>query len=138
MGQKIFEELKTIEKKNKNDHSDAIVLVFYFMANLHFSPSSSFIWSFQRILLQWISSAYFLLSVARLSLSLSLSHTHTHTHTHTQMHIIFLSLMFSNIHLSGFSLDSHQLIHPRSKVHRRCYLSQTLLNLNGLLLQPGR
>jgi hypothetical protein len=134
MGQKIFEELKTIEKKNKNDHSDAIVLVFYFMANLHFSPSSSFIWSFQRILLQWISSAYFLLSVARLSLSLS----HTHTHTHTQMHIIFLSLMFSNIHLSGFSLDSHQLIHPRSKVHRRCYLSQTLLNLNGLLLQPGR
>jgi hypothetical protein len=130
MGQKIFEELKTIEKKNKNDHSDAIVLVFYFMANLHFSPSSSFIWSFQRILLQWISSAYFLLSVARLSLS--------HTHTHTQMHIIFLSLMFSNIHLSGFSLDSHQLIHPRSKVHRRCYLSQTLLNLNGLLLQPGR
>jgi hypothetical protein len=136
MGQKIFEELKTIEKKNKNDHSDAIVLVFYFMANLHFSPSSSFIWSFQRILLQWISSAYFLLSVARLSLSLSLSLTHTHTHT--QMHIIFLSLMFSNIHLSGFSLDSHQLIHPRSKVHRRCYLSQTLLNLNGLLLQPGR
>jgi hypothetical protein len=89
MGQKIFEELKTIEKKNKNDHSDAIVLVFYFMANLHFSPSSSFIWSFQRILLQWISSAYFLLSVSRLSLSLS----HTHTQMHARLHTLSFCLL---------------------------------------------
>ena len=94
MGQKIFEELKTIEKKNKNDHSDANVLVFYFMANLHFSPSSSFIWSFQRILLQWISLTYFLLSVARLSLSLSLSHTHTHTHTHNaRLHTVSFCIL---------------------------------------------
>lgn len=39
-------------------------------------------------------------------------------------------------HFPEFSLDHHQLMLP--KILLRCCLSQSPLNLNGLLLQPGR
>ena len=129
-------------EKNKNDPSNANVLVFHFLANLHFSPSIFFNWwhhwmngiSLTELFCGRLPWHILLLSVAGLSLSL----THTCIHGLAAAHIIFVYLIFSKAHDAGFSLDSHQLFLPKGKGHQMCSLSQTLLNLNGLLLQPGR